>query len=245
MDFKLAKNNLNFKVYTAAEVPATGTENDICIISETPMKNWVLSPEAPSGAPRADGDMWIQYAVTGKTFDALKQNALMIATLYAWQYVSGTWTEKNFKVYRNGAWLSLITFIFNAGNVYLGNFTVDSSGYVSLKNGNIVYTYSGYAGGWFCFDEPIDLTPYSKLKMIIKQSEMGGVTTPTVLSVTTSMPDAASSTAVISRSVANIQFTAETNVETEVETSIAGLNGDHYIEFGSRAIGEVIKIWVE
>ena len=47
MDFKLNKSNLNFRVYTASSAPATVADNDIVVISDTKMKNWVLSPDAP------------------------------------------------------------------------------------------------------------------------------------------------------------------------------------------------------
>lgn len=105
MDFKLKKSNLNFRVYTATETPATGIENDIVIISNTPMTNWILSPDAPGGAPRNDGDVWIQYSVIGKTSNALKQNKMVITMLYAYQYVSDAWIKKTAVTFKNGEWV--------------------------------------------------------------------------------------------------------------------------------------------
>ena len=57
MNFKLTKSSLNFKVYTSPTIPASGTENDIVIISSTPMENWILSSESPAGEPRNNGDV--------------------------------------------------------------------------------------------------------------------------------------------------------------------------------------------
>lgn len=104
MDFKLKKSDLNFRVYTASAVPGSGNENDIVIISDVPMKNWVMSPDAPKGAPRNDGDVWITYSVTGNTFNVLKNNTMLIATISAYQYVDGVWARVEAKNYQNGAW---------------------------------------------------------------------------------------------------------------------------------------------
>lgn len=105
MDFKLNKNNLNLSVRTAPELPGTGKENDIVVISDVPMANWILSPDSPSGAPRNDGDVWLTYSVDGSVFNALKQNTLMIAMVSAKQYIDGAWVDKTAKSYQNGEWV--------------------------------------------------------------------------------------------------------------------------------------------
>lgn len=120
MDFKLNKSNLNFRVYTAASLPETGQENDICIVSDVPMKNWILSPDAPKGTPRNDGDVWIRYAVTGKTFNALKNGAMVIATISAMQCIDGAWVKKIAKSYRNGEWVDWITYVLRSGADEIG-----------------------------------------------------------------------------------------------------------------------------
>lgn len=120
MDFKLNKSNLNFRVYTAATLPSAAQENDICVISDVPMKNWILSPDAPSGTPRTDGDVWIQYSVAGNTFNALKTGAMMVATISAWQYVDGAWMVVTAKSYQYGEWVVWVEFYYKAGNEYEG-----------------------------------------------------------------------------------------------------------------------------
>lgn len=126
MDFKLKKSNLNLKVYSAAKLPSTGNENDIVIVSSTPMKNWILSPDEPNGAPRTDGDVWIKYSVKYATFNALKQGSMMIAMMSAYQYVDGAWRYVEAKSYQNGTWVEWFS-----GELY--------------KNGN---TYENITGGW-------------------------------------------------------------------------------------------------
>lgn len=117
MDFKLKKSNLNFKVYTVTTKPTTaGAENDIAIISSVPMPNWILSPDGPSGIPRSDGDVWIQYSVSGNTFNAIKQNSMMIATISAWQYVDGAWVDREAVSCQNGEWVDWIKYLYNNGD---------------------------------------------------------------------------------------------------------------------------------
>ena len=116
MDFKLNKGNLNFRVYTATAVPITGAENDICVISSVPMKNWILSPDEPSGAPKTDGDVWITYSTSGNVLNILKQDSMMIAPISAKQYISGAWVDQTVKSYQNGAWVDWVTFLYNNGD---------------------------------------------------------------------------------------------------------------------------------
>lgn len=120
MNFKFTKNNLNFKVYTAAETPATGAENDIVVISATPMKNWVLSPDEPTNAPRNDGDVWIRYAVDGADFNSIKQNTVMVRFVTTMQYVNGAWVGVVAKSYQNGVWVDWFTGLLGRGLNRLG-----------------------------------------------------------------------------------------------------------------------------
>lgn len=116
MNFSIKKSDLNFKVYTASSIPtAPGVENDIVIVTSVPMTNWIMSPEEPSGIPRADGDVWIKYSTEGNTFNALKQNAFMIATISAYQYVDGKWVDVDAASCQGGEWVEWVTYLFNRG----------------------------------------------------------------------------------------------------------------------------------
>lgn len=121
MNFTLKKSDLNFEVYTVPSKPtAPGAENDIAIISSVPMSNWLMSPEKPSGIPRTDGDVWIQYSTKGDTKNILKQNALMIATISAWQYVDGAWVSREAVSCQGGEWVEW--------NINVLTSTVDNTG---------------------------------------------------------------------------------------------------------------------
>ena len=104
MNFKLTKSSLNFKVYTSPTIPASGTENDIVIISSTPMENWILSSDSPAGEPRNNGDVWIQYSVSGNVFDIMNQHDFMLAITKIYQYISGIWMTVNARRYVGGVW---------------------------------------------------------------------------------------------------------------------------------------------
>ena len=127
MNFTLKKSDLNFKVYTVSSKPTTpGAENDIAVISSVPMTNWLMSPDKPSGIPRNDGDVWIRYSTQGDTKNILKQNAMMIATIFAWQYVDGAWVDRDAVSCQGGEWVD-----WWSGELY--------------DNGN---EYESITGGW-------------------------------------------------------------------------------------------------
>lgn len=135
MDFKLNKNNLNFRVYSATVEPGSGLENDICIFSDVAVKNWRLSPKTPVGTPRNEGDVWILYSVVGNVFNALKNSTMMISVFKVYQYIDGAWAEKAAKSYHDGAWVDQITWLFKEGTgaevefaSYAGYMTVGSDG---------------------------------------------------------------------------------------------------------------------
>lgn len=177
MDFKLNKSNLNFRIYTAASLPATGNENDICIISEVPMTNWVMSPDKPSGAPRTDGDVWIQYSVTGNVFNVLKNSTMLIATISAWQYVSGAWADVVAKRYRNGEWVDRITayYIFKSGEGELVplSITKQTNGTFTKTNDAITvgYTSNSSSSVYISTTKKIDLTGFTTLHVVANYTE--------------------------------------------------------------------------
>ena len=174
MDFKLGKNSLNFRVYTASAFPDTGNENDICVISDAPMKNWILSPDAPSGAPRTDGDVWIQYSVEGNTFNALKNIALMVATISAHQYVDGVWVSKSAKSYQDGAWVDW----YRAANIIVDGVISDEYGFAThvivdsgynsdiiQNDGYLLMQTVGSSTSIRCTDKKVNLTGITRIEL--------------------------------------------------------------------------------
>lgn len=114
MDFKLSKGNLNFNVKTVESMPSnSGTDNGVVVVTATPMKNWVMSPDMPTNPPRTDGDIWIPYSVNGAVINAVKNGGLMINPMTALQYVGGAWSGVNEMIYPDG---KKARFLYNAGN---------------------------------------------------------------------------------------------------------------------------------
>lgn len=172
MEFKLTKSDLNFRVYTANTLPETGLANDICVISDVPMKNWVLSPDTPKGAPRTDGDVWLRYSVNETPRNMLKNNILMLAIISAHQYIDGAWVDKTVKTYQNGARIDVVSYLYSPGSQYAdltGGWTSD--GYTardsSVSAGEITADGTmGLYGADDVFDvlgtnNPVNLSAYS------------------------------------------------------------------------------------
>lgn len=180
MDFKLKKNSLNFSVYAVTDFPETANENDIGVVTDIQIANWILSPEEPSGAPRNNGDVWITYSVDGSTVNILKDNVLSIAWISAKQYVDSEWTDVTAKSFHNGEWVDWwygelymegAWFTANTGNwVSLGK-EMSSDSYAgkapdiqeNVDSFKIYYASSVNASGMYYLENKIDLTKYTTL----------------------------------------------------------------------------------
>ena len=164
MDFKLNKGNLNFRVYTVPSKPtAAGADNDIAIISSVPMKNWMMSPDKPSGIPRTDGDVWIRYSVTGETFNALKNNSMMIATISAWQYVNDAWVDVTALSYQNGAWVMYLFINGDQCERITGGWVCGKSGFTLGSINAAGNLYMGGSQKMFGTPGPISKGLYTKV----------------------------------------------------------------------------------
>ena len=217
MDFKLSKSNLNFRVYTASATPSAGEENDICVISNVPMKNWVLSPDAPRGAPRNDGDVWIRYSVSGNTFNALYGSVLSIAFISAMQYIDGEWVGMEAKRYHNGEWI--FTLIDRKATSV--DFVTSGSGAVSVGNDHMYFrTDAKDKALYYATKEKYDLTPYRKITMEFYDC---GPTTDCEIKLSVATDIGSESTIVASTKVFN-------TAEGIAELDISNLSGQYYIE---------------
>ena len=185
MSFKLNKSRLNLRVFAAATCPSTGVEGEVCIISSVPMKNWRMSPNDPSGVPRSEGDVWIRYSLTGNLYNVLKNDALIVATIYAWQYVGGAWVDVEALSYQNNKWSNWIpesvlystnvtptrtvepTSYMESGSTFTGvtpNFEALSAG-LHLKLSAASNT------GWTLFSKRlIDLSKYTKMVAVLDRN---------------------------------------------------------------------------
>lgn len=102
--------SLNFKVkdYATEELlmAATGKDNEIGIITSTPMTGWYMAAEQPEGMQ--PGEVYIKTGTSSTVaFNALKKNNIQVYPLSATQYVGGAMVSKEAKIYQNGAWVEL------------------------------------------------------------------------------------------------------------------------------------------
>lgn len=182
MDFKLKKNSFNFRVYTSASIPESGNENDVVVVSNIPMENWILSPDEPSGAPRTDGDVWITYSTSGNVLNILKQDSMMIAPISAKQYIDGAWVDVEAKTYQNGVWVDWWNGeLYVNGNEYeaftggmtayaykLSGTSAAASAPVITKGTNAITIQTGTSNsGTVYINKMFDLSKYSKMVMKI------------------------------------------------------------------------------
>ncbi len=250
MNFTLKKSDLNFKVYIVAAKPtAPGAENDIAIISSVPMTNWIMSPDKPSGIPRNDGDVWIQYSTSGDTFNALKQNAMMIATISAWQYVDGAWVDRDAVSCQGGAWVDWFpgVYLFNAGNQHTdltGGWTTSNVSNSTTTFGETIVSdcrYNGALTSWshVVTKNKIDVTNYKKLyfDVAVTQRNQSGFSDIAFGIVAEQGSDNYVS-----------KFLSEGNnmpdlIDT-IEVDLNGISGSYYVQMGtSNTHVEIKRVW--
>ena len=246
MNFTLKKSDLNFKVYTVAAKPTTpGAENDIAIISSVPLTNWFMSPDKPSGIPRTDGDVWIQYSTQGNTKNILKQDALMIATISAWQYVDGAWVSREAVSCHGGEWVDWIKYLYDAGNQFVdvtggweGKHTISGSttSGAKLAVNDDHLTVTNVSGGSFgaVTRKKIDITGFSFI-----YAEVIGHPR---LSVADTYPTS------VSNFLADFAASAPYTNKTKIQVNISGIGGERYVTLASRTNSEtpleIYKVWM-
>lgn len=236
MDFKLKKSDLNFMVYTASSLPEIGQENDVCIISDVPMKNWTLSPDESKGTPRNDGDVWIQYSVGGNVFDALKDNVMMISFLSVKQYIDGAWVEKTAKSYKNGTWEGWVKYLYYKGNQYTdltgGWVSYGSSAKITFSSDHIrLEIQSGYNETWAMAHtaNKIDITNISKLYFYIDERTSTDITESTNANSKYSTVGISVSPDVRTNGWTAYKRVSTGTTQTLFEVDVSEYNGEYYV----------------
>lgn len=232
MSFKFTKSNLNFDVYAVASKPTSpGANNDIAIITTVPIPNWIMSPDKPSGIPRSGGDVWIQYSVSGNTFNALKNNSMMIATISAWQYVSGAWVYVTAMSYQGGEWVGWITYIaINENDWYKRN------PYPSVSYSYGTYEFSGNSlkgkvtGGnqqvSLVKKEKVDFSDISKVKFVYSLDTNLSSSGQILVVVSKSNNDAASNSSICEKLIFDKATKQTANLD------VSGVSGQYYLWIG-------------
>lgn len=107
--------SLNFQIVGGTTQPTGPKENTIWVSTSEKITSWVLSATEPK-APE-EGMVWITYGTSGAIeINALKKNGIQFFPVSAKQYVSGSWTARDMKVYQDGSWGVSIRYLHKNGD---------------------------------------------------------------------------------------------------------------------------------
>lgn len=146
--------NFNVKDYATEELlmAATGKDNEIGIITSTPMTGWYMAAEQPE--EMAEGEVWISTGTASQVaFNVLKKGTVMVYPISAKQMQGGTLVDVTAKSWQNGDWVEWITLLdLNSGWIQA------ASGY-------------GWSGGSVVCGERLTLTNKSYAHMVAAVKE--------------------------------------------------------------------------
>ena len=139
-------DNLKFRVYAATSLPASGRENDVCIITSTPIPSWEVGQVDDPTWSMAAGFVYLTCTASDASQpNLLRKNALYLKLTRCWQYESGKWATKNAYQYRNGAWVQ-----FSTTFVATINITYPAGSTCTATNGTTTLTAPDTSGTWKC-----------------------------------------------------------------------------------------------
>lgn len=139
-------DNLKFRVYSATSLPSSGKENDVCIITSTPISFWEAGAvDNPSWSMDAGFVYLTCDASDASQPNLLRKNALYLELMHCWQYENGTWSSKDAYQYRNGAWVQ-----FSAVFTATINITYPAGSICTATDGRTTLTSPDTSGTWSC-----------------------------------------------------------------------------------------------
>lgn len=183
---------LNFQVIGGTSAPANPTENTIWVNTDQTITSWVFSHNQPKSP--SEGMVWIvNGASTINEFDAVSDVSLIVQVAGVKQYVNGVWDTKTVKVYQNGEWASLSTYLVKNGidntektggwntGVGWGYKSDVVSPTITFDDGIMKVTYptnDDLQFGGISTKNPIDLTNYNTLEMLLSSAQATGSSYP-------------------------------------------------------------------
>lgn len=154
---------LNFKVMGGTAEPSNPVENTIWINTDAKITGWLFSSHQPENP--AEGMVWIATgSASNAEFNALKKNGITVYPMSAKQYVNGAWVNKPIKVYQSGSWKDalLYTVVPNTGITWSKEKNVT----VTQNADSTVFSHGAGDDTVHYADFSVDLTPYTKLKIV-------------------------------------------------------------------------------
>lgn len=166
---------LNFEVVGGTEEPSNPKENTIWVNTDTPIAGWHFSSEQPDNL--AEGAIWfISTQDTKLHFLALKKNPIEVFVRNAKQMVSGNLVTVEFKIYKNGKWMSSERILFAPGaniNQFI-NGGQSNSGYSFNSDSISMWSASQYYCGFaVSYADPIELSGFKSMTATITGNVTG------------------------------------------------------------------------
>lgn len=165
--------NLNFRIKQYPENAdlsrIIGKENDIAVLTDTPISSWEFSCVTPSDP--VSGMVWFFVKNrSAMSFNALKKHGIFIYPTSCKQYIGGSWVDKKASIYQSGSWVSWQYRVYNLAEdgyaIFDTLFTKVGGSHISYsQSGNFIYLNSGTGQGALIFKTPIDLSAYETMKV--------------------------------------------------------------------------------
>lgn len=237
---------LNFCVVGSTSEPVKPTENTIWINTDKEITGWAFCATEPSEP--FNGMVWIATGSNDKaSFNALKNHCVRVNPLSAKQHVDGVWLPVDSAISQNGTWVELLNgelYIYGneCAGVTGGWDQVGSLASFTLNAANIDFSYT-YDGGLANLhtNKPIDLTPFSKLNVLLDLTISGGLETYTGIGIMNTKP-----TTAYDVSYTAYKGTVVTSTQQILTLDISAFVGEYYVGFGFViSKGIIYKIWLE
>lgn len=247
-----AGTSLNFKVVGGTSQPTSHRQNTIWVSTSTAITSWEFSPTEP--ATPAEGMVWLVTGTTSKiSFCAAKKNCIQISLMAARQFVDGTWTNVEAKIYQDGTWKDVAgAYIYRDGISFVSDadYTLNGSTVTWGADAIATGTKAGAISEAYAVFGPILLDDIDTLTMTAAFTDKTSGTHNHVLFVSKS-PSAG-----YSKAAAIVKKDASVSKETiVVELSVAQLTGEYYVYAGQHTSGsawenqrtqkimEVSRVW--
>lgn len=165
---------LNFRVVGGTTAPSNPKENMIWVNTSTAITDWVFSATQPTAA---SGRVWISTGTSSPIeFNALKKNGIQVYPIFAKQYVSGAWVDKEAKSYQNGEWVAWWSkYLYNRGDEcerYTGGWKATYEKNVARKdpiiNSDHVYFTTTTTPSYLTTENKVNLAGITTLKATIE-----------------------------------------------------------------------------
>lgn len=177
---------LNLRVIGSNTQPTHPVENMIWLNTDKAIPHWYFQNEEPENP--ATGDVYITITTTAtNVLQVLRNNGLKLHFGTPRQYTGSAWEIVGGKIYYNGTWHNLQTFVYDGS---IGdaeqNFNHNVGGYPWATSGDITetigrntdsftcnFSYSTYGGGLARTKNAIDLTSVKKIKITYTTTSSG------------------------------------------------------------------------